>query len=532
MDLLSWTFADPDVQADKPILIDAADPTRSLSTAQLRSQVRRLIAGLQDTGIGPGDCVLVNAFNDVFYSVLYFGIMGCGGIFTGVNPAYKPAELAHHIALTQPKLIIAAPALLPSTLAAAAQCGLPPSAVYQFDLAPSSTTPGVQSWTSLLAPNERSWIIPADPATAPAHYASTSGTSGLPKAAILPHSYHVSQASFLSSSAATLPYTPIRLTALPPFHVFSTPIVPSSIRSRIPTYIAPRLDIPSFIATVSTHGITETYLAPPTIVALGANTAATSGTLRSLRQVWFGGAQLARPNREPLLRALHPNAAIQPVWGMTEAGWVTAGRLADTPDDSVGCVLPGYTVRVASDGELLVRGPALMLGYLRNEEASAAAWGDGWLRTGDVGREEGGKVWVVDRAKDLLKVRAWQVSPAEVEGVILAHPGVADAAVVGVELGDGSGEVPRAYVVRAAGGGGVSAEEVRQWTGERLARYKVPEEVVFVDCIPKNPTGKVLRRVLREEAKNERPKTEGEAVVVMEVTETQSRVGARHTYSG
>jgi acyl-CoA synthetase (AMP-forming)/AMP-acid ligase II len=136
-------------------------------------------------------------------------------------------------------------------------------------------------------------------------------------------------------------------------------------------------------------------------------------------------------------------------------------------------------------GDILVRSPALMLGYVNNEKATLEAFDtEGWLRTGDVGQiADGNKIFIVDRKKDLMKVRGWQVSPAEVEGTILHHPDITDAAVIGIELANHTGEIPRAYVV------------VRPGTQVTAAEVKV-----FVDRIPKNATGKILRRILREEA--------------------------------
>jgi 4-coumarate--CoA ligase len=148
-----------------------------------------------------------------------------------------------------------------------------------------------------------------------------------------------------------------------------------------------------------------------------------------------------------------------------------------------------------------VKSPAMMLGYIDNEQATREAFdSDGWLRTGDVGRlTEGNKVFVVDRKKDLMKVRGWQVSPVEVESVLLQHPDIVDAGVVGIPLANNTGEIPRAYIVVRAEAV-LSDEEVKKFAARSLAKYKVPEEIVFLDQIPKNPTGKVLRRTLRERA--------------------------------
>lgn len=151
-------------------------------------------------------------------------------------------------------------------------------------------------------------------------------------------------------------------------------------------------------------------------------------------------------------------------------------------------------------GNIFVKAPWPMLGYLDNEKATMETLpGGGWVRTGDVGQYADGKVWIVDRKKDLIKVRGWQVSPAEVESIILQHPDVLDAAVIGVELGNGTGDIPLAYVVLRPDTK-LEPDELKAFVGQSLAKYKLPEEIRFVDRIPKNSTGKILRRVLREEA--------------------------------
>jgi 4-coumarate--CoA ligase len=143
----------------------------------------------------------------------------------------------------------------------------------------------------------------------------------------------------------------------------------------------------------------------------------------------------------------------------------------------------------------------MMLGYIDNDEATREAFDDdGWLRTGDVGQiTEGSKVFIVDRKKDLMKVRGWQVSPVEIESIILQHPKVLDVAVVGIPLANHTGELPRAYVVLRPGLQ-ASKDDIKSFIAKDLARYKIPEEVVFTDRIPKNATGKILRRLLREQS--------------------------------
>jgi acyl-CoA synthetase (AMP-forming)/AMP-acid ligase II len=507
MDLVSWTFGRDCTVDDVPLLLDPENTSRSLSFIQLRSLVKQLIAGLAHVGIVPGDCVMVNSFNDIFYTVLYLGVVGSGAIFTGVNPSYTSSELAHHMQLTKPKLLIVEAELFDKTLVAAKEIGRSVADIFLFDRGAPSTARGVQPWTCLLRYGEKDWIRVPDPTAAVIQYASTSGTSGLPKVAQITHEYHVSQANNLLHDY-TLPYAVSRLLPLPPFHTFATPIVPASIRMGYPVYIMRRFHMDKFFEYVKKYRISETYLPPPVLTQMPHHPCCTPETLQSIKQIWFGGAMLKYSSRLPIYDVLVKDAKIQPVWGMTEAGWITAGQWPEKfTDDSVARLLPDFKIKVVDDddaeikepgevGELVAKSPAPMLGYLNNPSATEEMFdARGWIRTGDIGYLKDGKVFVVDRKKDIIKVRGWQVSPAEIEAVLLQHPAVVDVAVAGTSSESGMGGV-KAFVVLESGSD-TNAENIQEFAGQRLAKYKIPAEVAFVDAIPKNTTGKILRRLLK-----------------------------------
>ncbi|KAK8247645.1 amp dependent CoA ligase [Phyllosticta capitalensis] len=518
MDLLTWTLEEAVSSPNRPLLIDASDPSQWLSFNMIRKEVRQLIAGLNAVGIKRGDTVWVNCFNNLRYSVLYLGIIGAGAIFTGINPSSTPTELSHHFRTTNPKLIIAEPMLLHKMLSMAEVTGFDRSNIFAFDTGGFGSIFGIRGWHTLLEHGERDWVRP-DPDKTVATYSATSGTSGLPKWAMISHSYHVTQAAFhCSAESAKM----VRLFMLAPFHAFGSPIVPASIRQGIRTYIMHRYNESDFIDCVRRHKISETYIAPPILVSLPVSPQAKTGDLRSLRNIWVGGASVKYAQQKSLYHCLHEEACIRSVWGMTEVGWITCVRdESRRNDDSVGQCLSGFQLTLidstgntidedAAEGEVLIRAPHPFLGYLRDQSATRAAFtaDRSLVRSGDIGRrllnpKTGvASFYIVDRVKELIKVRGWQVSPTEVESELLQHPEIRDAAVTGAIERDSFEEFVRAYVVLEPAGISkpTTAPEILAWLRERLSSYKLPQEIRFVDSIPRNGTGKILRRLLRDEA--------------------------------
>lgn len=238
---------------------------------------------------------------------------------------------------------------------------------------------------------------------------------------------------------------------------FSTPeMIFNPLRLGYPTYIMKRYD-DTFGQKVYEFGITETAAPPPMLMKLQQQEDA-HPLLQSLRLIFSGGAPMAPELRARTLGIFKDQPRIVQVWGMTEGGWFSTFKYPeDDASGSVGRIIPGYEIKTSwqdlvemPDGRvaehLLVKGPQLMMGYLMNPQASEKAFCDGWLKTGDIGYVEDGRIYLVDRAKDLIKVNGWQVAPAEVEAALLQSPGILDAAVVGI--GNGLEEHPKVYVYR------------------------------------------------------------------------------------
>ncbi|CZR51401.1 related to AMP-binding enzyme [Phialocephala subalpina] len=506
MDVVSWTFEIEQHDLDKPIYIDCSNATRNISARQARKLVRELVSGLQHHGVEKGDCVCVISFNDIDYTSLYLGIIGSGACFTGANPGYTARELAHHVRITGAKILLTELKTLPVTLEAAAECGVSPSNIFVLNYQDEPVPSPHQSWNILLTHGEKDWVTITDPNTAAA-FVSTSGTSGLPKAAVIPHSYLISQGEFQETMIRETEKIST-LIAVPPFHVFTMPVQHAlPLRTNTPAYIMPRFSESEFAHTLHQHQITQTVVVPPILMAL---TKRSSEELASLRKIFVGGSVATHGMQQQLYEKLSPEARIVQVYGMTEVGWATTWT-KDAKDEtgSVGQALPGTRLRLVSTsgeiifkdsvtGEVQIHSPTLMKGYLNNTLATTEAFtADHWVRTGDIGYVKDGNWYIIDRTKDLIKVRGWQVSPAEIEAALLEHPDIIDAGVIGIPAADGCGQAPAAFVKRKEGSV-LEMEGVRAFLGERLARYKNVENVEFVDSIPRNPTGKILRRVLRD----------------------------------
>ncbi|KAB2576656.1 putative 4-coumarate--CoA ligase 1 [Lasiodiplodia theobromae] len=273
---------------------------------------------------------------------------------------------------------------------------------------------------------------------------------------------------------------------------------------------------PTFLRHISTHRITHLQTAPPVVVMLAKRPETRDHDVSSLRNILCGAAPLSAELQNEVADRF--GVRIVQTWGMTEltcsAMHVPGGR--DDRSGSVGYADPNCEVKLVDDegkevgveerGEVCVRGPNVCLGYWRNERATREAFDEeGFLRTGDVAvRDEGGRYWIVDRKKELIKVKGFQVAPAEMEAVLLEHEAVADAAVVGIQFDHE--ELPRAYVVLKEHykSGQVSEEDVTSWTASRVAKYKqLLGGVMFVDEVPKSPSGKIQRKIIREWAKRD-----------------------------
>lgn len=484
MNLAARLLRDAD---DRPALLtDGTVVTR----AELAARVGHLAAWLADRGVGPGDRVALVAGNDTAFVEAYLAVLHTGAVAVPLEPAAPPAERAAQARVTAPRFVLSSPADAAGGAETAAAVG---AGHLSLDGTTAAMTP---------TPPQ-----PRDPDDVAA-LLFTSGTAGAPKAAMLTHG---SLAANLDQTAAVpaLSTGPsdVMLGALPFFHVFGlNAVLGRALDTSTPLLVVEHFDPAATLAAIAEHRVTVVPAVPGMYAAWLALDDADPRALASVRIAVSGAtflpAEVFNGMRE------HFGLDVCEGYGLTEASPVVTSSVGAAPvrPGSVGWPLPGVEVRLvdaqgddalAGDpGEIWVRGPNVFAGYWEEPEATARVLEGGWLHTGDVAvAGADGALELVDRVKDLIIVSGFNVYPAEVEEVLRAQPGIADAAVVG-EPDSRSGQTVVAYVV-AAPGSVVDEAVVRRGVATRLARYKVPSAVHVVDELPRTFGGKLARRGLR-----------------------------------
>ncbi|KAI1843048.1 hypothetical protein JX265_005172 [Neoarthrinium moseri] len=529
MDIVSFALdAQASYNSDKPLYIDAADSSVSLSATQTECLVKQLIAGFRAAGLRKGDPVLVCMPNNCFYIALILGIVGAGGVFCGTNPAYQLDELVHIANIARPRLIIASPGAIPTIAQMCEIKGIPNECVFAFDdlsmqsehldhpakaddtlASEKDASSGTNFVSDLRKHGESPWETLPDEEAArntPAIYFPTSGTTGLPKLASLSHYSLIAQHRSLFTKT---PYEVARLACLPLFHIFGVAwALFSPLRYGEPLYIMARFSLDDYISNIHKYAISETYMAPPMVHAMNRSDRPLRQLMSTIQYIGIGGAPIDATAMRQMRSYLQPGATVTPVWGMTEFGPAVLFRWGEHDDTgSIGRLMEDYEMKLVDDfgrqvvkdnqpGELLIRSKAIMTGYLGIPMCNE----DGWFPTGDIAQVHEDKLYIVGRSKELIKVKGWQVAPAELEAVIIQHPNVVDCAVVGVLSEDKVTEAPRAYVVqRHPGRESVLGQEIYDLVRSRLVSYKkLAGGVVFVESIPRTPSGKVQRFKLLE----------------------------------
>ncbi|MEU8674126.1 4-coumarate--CoA ligase family protein [Streptomyces sp. NPDC048560] len=498
---------------DTVALVDGTNGL-TVTYAQLDTFHRRIAAALAGAGLRKGDVLALHSPNTIAYPAVFYGATRAGAAVTTVHPLATAEEFAKQLADCGARWIVTVSPLLDTARKAAALAGSVRE-IFVCDQAEGHTS--VLDMLGSTAPEPQ---VDIDPAEDVAALPYSSGTTGAPKGVMLTHR------SIATNLEQLRPFIPMGpgdsiLAVLPFFHIYGlTALMNAPLRCGATVVVLPRFDLAQFLGAIEKHRISGLYVAPPIVLALAKHPSVGEYDLSSLEYI----VSAAAPLDAGLATACSARLGVPPVrqaYGMTELSpgtHVVPLSAENPPPGAVGKLLPNTEMRIVAlddpgkdaatgtDGEVLIRGPQVMKGYLGRPEATADMIdSDGWVHTGDVGRvDEDGWLFVVDRVKELIKYKGYQVAPAELEALLLSHERIADAAVIGVYDADGN-EVPKAFLVRRPGGEELTAQDIMAYVAERVAPYKKVRQAEFIDAVPRAASGKILRRELRDRERTAAP---------------------------
>ncbi|WP_342318262.1 AMP-binding protein [Corynebacterium mayonis] len=482
-DIYSLIFGELNEHDAQLLAITELTTDNSVTYAELKAMAEAIAGELSARGIGAGDVVTLQIPNSINFAAALLGILRIGAICNPVGMLMNQADVAHILEASESKLFIG-----PTNMEQVPQ-------IFSMEL-------------EAIARRNRTAPDIAVDVDSVAAIPFSSGTTGLPKGVQLTHRNLVSnmlQTNYMMERNGITPTTPT-LTVLPFSHIYGfTVLLLTPLMNRQHLFTLPKFDMQQFLRAHKDHDIAMTFIAPPMAVALAKD--------ETIDPEWFAASRLILCGAAPIdadttrhVENRYGTKLIQ-AWGMTEASPVVTMNIhGETGIESVGMPVPDSEIRVVAlettddvargeQGEILVRGPQVMKGYLNNDKANAEIFVDGWMRTGDIGYiDDTGGLRIVDRAKEVIKYKGYQVAPAELEALLLGHPEVKDVGVVGAD--QGGLEIPHAFVVKRDGAS-VSEDELTEWVAERVTPYKKIRAVTFIGEVPRNPSGKILRRELR-----------------------------------
>jgi acyl-CoA synthetase (AMP-forming)/AMP-acid ligase II len=495
--------------ADKAALIDG--PTgRTITYAQLADAIEIVAYNLAQRGFKKGEVLGILSPNCPEYGIAFHAVATLGAIVTPINPLYTHHEIAHQLKDAGARFLIATPMCIDRAREAADDAGI--EEVFVFGEAENATP-----FAELLVDNGRATQVEINAREDLVALPYSSGTTGLPKGVMLTHHNLVANLRQMEG-LCYFNEDDTLICVLPLFHIYGLVVVLNmGLYTGATVVTMPRFELESFLKAVQDYDVTLAHIVPPIVLALSKHPAVDNYRLPKLKTLFSGAAPLG----EDLTRACMDRlgCVVRQGYGMTETSPVTHSSPAPPRElkfGSVGVPAPNTECKIVDletgealppgkRGEVCVRGPQVMKGYLNRPEATAQTIdADDWLHTGDIGyADEDSHFFIVDRAKELIKYKGFQVPPAELEAVLLTHPCVADAAVIPC-ADDEAGEVPKAIVVTKQP---TEAATIIEYVSERVAPYKRIRYLEFVDKIPKSPSGKILRRVLVEMERAKNPST-------------------------
>ena len=497
--LTDYVLRDLDRLRDRTALVDG--PTgRSYTFGEFDERVRSLAGGLLDRGIRTGEVVALMAPNLPEFAVALHGVTTAGGTVTTINPNYTVGEVRRQLCDAAVTRLLTIPEA--SSVAREAAVGTNVREIHVM-----GDSGGEPYWGELFGEVLTSGVE-IDTAEHVAIIPYSSGTTGLPKGVMLTHRSLVTN---LVQSEPALGYVPggeVALAVLPFFHIYGLHVLMNTLLAAGATVVTmPRFELRSALSLIEEYRVTQFFAVPPMVMALARDPMVDEYDLSSLKMIMAAAAPLGVDIAEEA--AARVGCELTQAYGMTEVLDTHVTPPGANRAGSSGLTIAGVECRVCDietgdelgigeEGELRIRNPQVMKGYLNNPEATEAAVdADGWVRTGDVVRfDTDGYMYVVDRVKEIIKYKGFQVAPAELEALIVTHPAVADVAVIGVPDVE-AGELPKAFIVLEEGWG-ATTEEIQEFVAQAVATYKRIRVVEFIEEIPRSPSGKILRRLLRD----------------------------------
>lgn len=496
-----------DTFGDSIALIDYANG-KTYTYPQLKEAIIRTASALNRLGYKKEDIMAMHSVNNSEYCILLLACAASGIILTTANPAYTPAELARHLTHSGATSLVVADFLLP--VAKTALSSDPALEQTIKEVIVIGEAEGCRPFSTLLEDDGKSFPenLNIDPMNDVVVVPYSSGTTGLPKGVQLTHYNLVAN---LQQFRPVIKVTPedTSLGILPFYHCYGMiPVMMGVFQDGGKLVTLPKFDPVMFLTAMAEHKVTMAHIVPPIVVFMAKHPAVSQFDLSAMNRSVVGAAPLGEAITEAFTKRL--NVPITQGYGLTETSPVlcvdnlppspgTTGRLVPNTIAKVINPATGDALGIGETGELIFKGPQVMKGYLNNQQATDDMIKEGWLYSGDVGhvREDGCFV-ITDRLKELIKYKGFQVPPAELEDLLLKHPGIQDAAVIGVPDED-AGELPRAYVVPKPDQT-LTEKDVSTFVEDNVSSYKkLRGGVEFMKEIPKSPSGKILRRLLRDE---------------------------------